>query len=82
MEMRTGEALTSLARMLAHPQSAQRTSALWLIDHLGLIDLSRHVAEMSITDRDDKVKRRAGEVIQHLIAVLRANTHHHDQGAA
>ncbi len=84
MEMRTGEALTSLARMLAHPQPAQRTSALWLIDHLGLIDLSRHVAEMSITDRDDKVKRRAGEVIQHLITVLRADTHHHDhnQGAA
>lgn len=84
MEMRTGEALTSLARMLAHPQAAQRTSALWLIDHLGLIELSRHVAEMSITDRDDKVKRRAGEVIQHLITALRSDAHRRgdSQGAA
>ena len=42
MEMRAGEALASLTNMLADTRPAQRISvALWLVDHLGLVDVAR-----------------------------------------
>jgi HEAT repeat protein len=74
MNMRAGDALEALVRMLNDPRPKQRTSALWLVDQLGLTDVARHVAEMSITDPDREVKSRAGGVIHHLIDAMRTGT--------
>lgn len=70
LELRAKDALPSLTRMLHDPRSAHRISALWLIDELGILQLARMVAEMSLTDEDSDVKQRAGRVIQHLIEDL------------
>ena len=44
-----------------------RLSALWLVDHLNLRDMVRHVAELSISDKDAKVRTRASKLIEHFI---------------
>ncbi|MCE9592095.1 MAG: HEAT repeat domain-containing protein [Planctomycetes bacterium] len=73
MDMRTAEALSSLVKMLADPQPAQRASALWLVDHMGLIEVARHVAELAVADPDYEIKSRASGVIHRLIDSLRPN---------
>lgn len=78
-------AFEALQRMLADERSDQRTSALWLVDHMALTDVARHVAEMSISDPDAKVRQRAMEVIQRLIESLEgspAPTRKQPEGAA
>ncbi|MEM9414401.1 MAG: HEAT repeat domain-containing protein [Planctomycetota bacterium] len=70
MELSASDALPALTKMLNDSRAEHRVSALWLIDELGLLQLARQVAEMSITDDDDRVKQRAGHVIQHLIEDL------------
>ncbi len=82
MNMRAGDALEALVRMLNDPRPKQRTSALWLVDQLGLTDVARHVAEMSITDPDREVKTRAGGVIHHLIDAMRTGTDHAKEAKA
>lgn len=67
MELRSAEAMSSLAGMLAHQDSEFRTSALWLVDHMGLIAVARQVAEMSLDDPSDKVRTQAQVVVQRLI---------------
>lgn len=67
MELQAKEALPTLTHMLADHRAEHRVSALWLIDELGLMQLARQVAEMSLSDEDDRVKQRAGHVVQHLI---------------
>jgi hypothetical protein len=67
LHMRTSDAMTALVGMLNDPRPQQRVSALWLVDHLGLIEVARHIAEMSITDPDAKVQQRARTVVEHLI---------------
>jgi HEAT repeat protein len=78
MSMRTDEALSSLVRMLHDQRPEQRASALWLVDHLGLIEVARHVAELSISDPDREIQGRASGVIQHLIESLRAGRTHEE----
>jgi len=70
MELRAKDALPSLTRMLSDQRPEHRVSALWLIDEMGVLQLARLVAEMSLTDQDKNVKQRAGTVIQHLISDL------------
>jgi HEAT repeat protein len=67
LELRAKDALPSLTRMLNDQRAQHRISALWLIDELGILHLARLVAEMSLSDEDERVKKRAGVVIQHLI---------------
>lgn len=67
MELRTKDALPALNHMLHDPRAEHRVSALWLIDEMGLLQLARQVAELSVTDEDARVKERAAQVIQHLI---------------
>jgi hypothetical protein len=69
-ELRAKDALPSLTRMLGDKRPNHRISALWLVDELGILQLARLVAEMSLNDADDHVKQRAGRVIQHLIEDL------------
>eukprot|EP00752_Nemacystus_decipiens_P013601 g12059.t1 len=70
LELRARDALPSLSRMLGDNRANHRISALWLVDELGILQLARLVAEMSINDTDEQVKQRAGQVIQHLIEDL------------
>lgn len=70
LELRAKDALPSLSRMLGDNRANHRISALWLIDELGILQLARLVAEMSLNDQDEQVKQRAGRVIQHLIEDL------------
>jgi len=79
MELRTRDALPALTQMLHDTRAEHRVSALWLIDELGLLQLARQVAEMSISDGDDRVKQRAGHVVQHLIEDLDRQVAEQDQ---
>jgi HEAT repeat protein len=67
LAMNFADALTTLANMLNDERPMHRLSALWLVDHLNLRDMVRHVAELSISDRDEKVRVRAGKLIEHFI---------------
>ncbi|MBX2851948.1 MAG: HEAT repeat domain-containing protein [Phycisphaeraceae bacterium] len=75
LELRAKDALPSLTRMLGDNRATHRISALWLIDELGVLQLARLVAEMSLNDSDEQVKQRAGRVIQHLIEDLDQQAH-------
>lgn len=70
MEMRTSDAMQSLARMLGDPRKEHRTSALWLVDAMGLIEVARSVAEMSISDSDPAIRQRAAGAIQNLMSLM------------
>ena len=72
LESHADEAAHLLRDMLADQRPDQRVSALWLIDHLEIVQVARQVAEMSISDPDPSVRRRARRVIQHLIGSLSA----------
>lgn len=67
MQMRTGEALQALSRMLGDPRAEHRASALWLVETMGVAEVARDVAEMSISEPDPKVRKKAGAVIQAVI---------------
>ncbi len=73
LQWRTGEAVSALGEMLQDHRAKHRISALWLVESLGLISSAGAVAEMSITDRDPWVKKRAGRVVQHLIKTMQAS---------
>lgn len=75
LELRAKDALPSLTNMLGDNRAAHRISALWLIDELGILQLARLVAEVSLNDEDEQVKQRAGRVIQHLIEDLDHDAH-------
>src|SRR5690606_8527026 len=70
LDLRTADAVASLRRMLDDQRPAHRHSALWLVETVGVLDLARHVAELSISDPDANVKRRANRVIEQLLALL------------
>jgi HEAT repeat protein len=67
LAMNFADALTTLANMLNDERPMHRLSALWLVDHLNLRDMVRHVAELSISDKDAKVRTRASKLIEHFI---------------
>lgn len=73
LQWRIGEAVSALGEMLQDHRAKHRISALWLVESLGLISSAGTVAEMSITDRDPWVKKRAGRVVQHLIKTMQAS---------
>ncbi len=63
-------AIHALDRMLGDPDPDQRASALWVVDTTGLVDVVGRVAEMSVTDTDRHVSKRAGRVIHQLISFM------------
>lgn len=75
LELRAKDALPSLTHMLGDRRAPHRISALWLIDELGILQLARLVAEVSLNDEDEQVKQRASRVIQHLIEDLDHDVH-------
>lgn len=70
MQMNVGDAIGALSAMLLDPRPASRISALWVVEAMGLVEVARHVAEMSITDPDRGVKGRADRVIHSLIGLM------------
>lgn len=70
MDLRTGDAVHALRRMLDDRRAEHRHSALWLIQTVGLLELARHVAEVSITDVDADVRQRATNVVRDLIELM------------
>ena len=70
MQMRTDQAISALQHMLLDPRADHRVSALWLVNEMGLLELARHVAEMSISDDDSRVKRRATDVTRQLLRIM------------
>lgn len=74
MEMRFGDAIASLANMLNDERPMHRVSALWLVDHLGLHDMARHVAELAVEDSDANVRHRANQVVHRMIESMRSQS--------
>ena len=70
MKMRTSDSMAFLTRMLADRRPNHRRSALWMVESIGVIEVARQVAEISVSDPDREVKSQAGEVVQHLIQIL------------
>jgi hypothetical protein len=69
LETNLNDALGMLMAMLGDPRASQRTSALWLVQAAGVLDMARHVAEMSLGDPDHDVRSRARSVIEVLLAM-------------
>jgi HEAT repeat protein len=67
MQMRAGDALHALSQMLTDPRPEHRTSALWLVESMGIAEVARDVAEMSISEPDTQVRERASRVILQVI---------------
>ncbi len=67
MQMQAGDALQALSRMLNDTRAAHRASALWLVEEMGVTQVARDVAEMSISEPDKNVRKKAARVINHII---------------
>lgn len=73
LQLRSGHALTALRVMLEDERPAHRLSALWLVEAAGLIEVARHVAELSISDPDPEVRQRAAHIIEQLMRAMRGD---------
>ena len=73
-DMDASEAVSLLHRMLSDNRPNHRVSALWLIETMGIVELARHVAEMSIGENDDNVRQRAAHVIEQLLTSMGAGS--------
>lgn len=71
LALRDEAAITTLRDMLGDARPNHRTSALWLVESLGVVELAPQVGELSITDRDHRVRDRAGNVIAYLLDAMR-----------
>ena len=63
-------AAKALVQMLKDDRTAHRHSALWVAKSEGMVDVARHVAEMSISDPDETVRQRASQVINDLLGLM------------
>jgi len=79
MQMNTADALGALQKMLADPRREHRSSALWLAENAGVIEVARYVADLAVGDPDHHVRDRALSVMQVLINSL---SPHHLRGMA
>jgi len=61
------QAAEALLLMLNDENRAQRISALWLIDHMGLLTLTTRVARMAGSDEDVQVRDRAKSLSDRLV---------------
>jgi HEAT repeat protein len=60
------EAAKTLLRMLEDEDRAQRISALWLVDKMGLLTLAARISRMAACDADRQVRGRAQTLIESL----------------
>ncbi len=73
MGMRFDEALASLTNMLNDEQADHRTSALWLVEHLSLMEMASQIAELAVSDKNPTVRTRASQVIDHFIQAMQVS---------
>ena len=71
LALRDESAVTTLRDMLGDARPNHRTSALWLVKSLGVVEVAPQVGELSITDRDHRVRDRAGNVVAYLLDAMR-----------
>ena len=67
MRMPVKEGVPALTRMLGDGDERHRLSALWVVEHMGLIGVLDRVAEIAKGDGDTKVRRRAIRVVQEMV---------------
>lgn len=72
LQMKAGDALPALTRMLEDDRPECRTSALWLVEHMGVLEAARTVAELSMADPDPEVRRRAERVARDMLELMSA----------
>lgn len=60
------DAAETLLSMMVEKDRAQRISALWLIENMGLFNLAKRVARMAVADADSQVRTRARGLIEQL----------------
>ena len=70
LQAEASDALPSLTRMLGDERAAHRTSALWLVEHMGVLEMARRVADMAQRDPDPEVRRRAEDVAGDLLEAM------------
>lgn len=81
MRLPVAEGVPALERMLLDPDDRHRTSALWVVEHLGLLGVVGQVAELAKADPDPRVRGRALRVVRQLAAAAEANRGN-EQGVA
>jgi HEAT repeat protein len=74
LALRPDDALAALQRMLHDPRPEHRISALWVVEQMLVMELSRPVAELCVSEKNAEVKKRASEVVHKLIDSLRQTT--------
>jgi len=62
------DAAETLLCMMVEKDRAQRVSALWLIENMGLFNLAKRVAHMAASDVDPQVRLRARGLIEQLVS--------------
>ncbi|MEO0587537.1 MAG: HEAT repeat domain-containing protein, partial [Planctomycetota bacterium] len=65
-----GSAIDALQHMLDDERRDHRDRGLWLVESMGLVEMARQVAEMSLSDPDARVRRRAEAVVAELMGLL------------
>ncbi|QQE10509.1 HEAT repeat domain-containing protein [Planctomycetota bacterium] len=70
MQNQPEEALNELKRMLIDKRATHRTSALWLVEVLGLVEVAKDVVEMSVSDPSKIVQERANRVVHELMRMM------------
>ncbi len=71
MQMPVAEGVPALERMLADRDDRHRTSALWVVEHLGLLGVVGQVAELAKADPDPRVRGRALRVVRQMAAEVK-----------
>lgn len=71
--MKAGDALGALTRMLEDERPEHRISALWLVERMGVLEAARTVTELSATDPDPNVRRRAEKIAREMLELSGAS---------
>lgn len=71
---RLDKAMGALSAMLQDPRGEHRRSALWLIREARLLELSRLVAEVSVSDDDPQVRESARQTIGFLMQSMQTHS--------
>lgn len=66
LKVGTRDAAETLLHMLSDDNRAQRISALWLVEQMGLSSLAMRVMKLAENDEDEEVRKRAEVLLQHL----------------
>lgn len=66
LELPLSQALPQLQRMLHDEQESHRTSALWVVEKLGLLAMLGDVADLARHDADQRIRQRALRMVREM----------------